>query len=143
MQALRVCVAGLHCLRATTLVLELGQYKVEPFVVAPADLAPPDPITPKLLPSVHLLWSPLIGALKVPIAQAMCQCSTLMRGKCVWWRSSWERGMAECTSAAFLCLERVVVLGVAFLSVLLLAPCFSSLPLCSLWYWSSASTQAP
>ena len=65
MQALSVCTAGLRCLRATTLALELDEYQVEPFVAKPADVTPPDPLTPKLLPSVHLLWTPLMGALKV------------------------------------------------------------------------------
>ncbi|GAB4823772.1 hypothetical protein N2152v2_010818 [Parachlorella kessleri] len=63
-QALSVCTAGLRCLRATTLALELDEYQVEPVVAKAADVAPPDPLTPKLLPSVHLLWMPLMGALK-------------------------------------------------------------------------------
>lgn len=29
------------------------------------DVAPPDPDTPRMLPSVHLAWAPLMGALQV------------------------------------------------------------------------------
>lgn len=64
-QALQVCSTGLRCLRATTLALELCERQVEPLVTRRGEVAPPDPLTPKLLPSVHLLWSPLTGALKV------------------------------------------------------------------------------
>lgn len=36
------------------------------------DVAPPDPNTPRMLPSVHLAWAPLMGALQVRTA---CHCS--------------------------------------------------------------------
>lgn len=60
-----MCVAGLRCLEATTLALELAEHRVEPYVRRRSEVLPPDPLTPKLLPSVHVLWSPLMGALKV------------------------------------------------------------------------------
>eukprot|EP00887_Chlorella_sp_A99_P000587 scaffold17.g587.t1 len=63
-QAHGVCAAALRVLRAATEAAELERSGIEALVARRGDVAPADPDPPRLLPSVHLLWSPLMGALK-------------------------------------------------------------------------------
>lgn len=69
-QALGVCLQALRVLQAATLTAELDQYQIQPLVRRRGDMTPADPEIPRLLPSVHLLWQPVIGALKVGRARA-------------------------------------------------------------------------
>jgi len=63
-QAINVCMSALQALKSATEIIELEEEKIEPFVKKQVDLHPPEPDVPRLLPSVHLFWAPLIGALK-------------------------------------------------------------------------------
>ena len=63
--AMRVGQVGLNALQATTKALDLYEQVIEPHTSKQEGVQPPPPDTPQLLPSVHIIWSPLIGALKV------------------------------------------------------------------------------
>lgn len=63
-QAFGVCTSSLQVLRLATEAAELFQYKIKPIVRCNGNVAPTDPDLPRLLPSVHLLWSPMMSALK-------------------------------------------------------------------------------
>lgn len=63
--ALRVGQVGLNALQATTKALDLYEQIIEPHTSKQEGVQPPPPDTPQLLPSVHAIWSPLVGALKV------------------------------------------------------------------------------
>lgn len=63
-QAVTVCMSALQALKSATEIIELEEEKIEPFVKKQVDLQPPEPDVPRLLPSVHLFWAPLVGALK-------------------------------------------------------------------------------
>ena len=61
---------GLNALQATSNALDLYEQVIEPHTNKQEGVQPPPPDTPQMLPSVHAIWSPLMGALKV----ALCIC---------------------------------------------------------------------
>jgi hypothetical protein len=65
-QALHVCTLALRTLHDTTAALRCHSDRISPVLwVSPGAVEPFEPEAPVLLPSVHLFWSPLVGALKV------------------------------------------------------------------------------
>ena len=63
--AIEVSVTSLRALQATSAVLDALEYRIEPCIRKKDAVAPLPPETPQLLPAVHLLWAPLLVALKV------------------------------------------------------------------------------
>lgn len=66
--ALKVGQAGLQALQATSAALDLYEQIIEPHTSKQEGVQPVPPDTPQMLPSVHAIWSPLIGALQVGLA---------------------------------------------------------------------------
>ena len=66
--ALKVGQAGLQALQATSAALDLYEQIIEPHTSKQEGVQPVPPDTPQMLPSIHAIWSPLIGALKVGAA---------------------------------------------------------------------------
>ena len=63
-QAMKACIEALQSLSTATKAVELYSKAIEPRVIPPGGVLSPSESTPAtLLPSVHLLWSPLLGAL--------------------------------------------------------------------------------
>ena len=69
--ALELCCRALHTLAATTAGLDVLEDVLWPGVEANGNLEAPPPTTPKLLPSVHLFWAPLMSALQVVPTQTL------------------------------------------------------------------------
>lgn len=63
--ALKVGHMGLKALQATSKALDLYEQVIEPHTSKQDGVQPPPPDTPQLLPSLHAIWSPLMGALQV------------------------------------------------------------------------------
>ncbi|KAK9861028.1 hypothetical protein WJX84_011670 [Apatococcus fuscideae] len=62
--AMELCCRALHTLAATIASLDVLEDVLWPGVEATGNLEAPPPTTPKLLPSVHLFWAPLMAALQ-------------------------------------------------------------------------------
>ncbi|KAK9867939.1 hypothetical protein WJX84_006608 [Apatococcus fuscideae] len=62
--AMDLCCRALHTLAATTAALDVLEDVLWPGVEADGNLEAPPPTTPKLLPSVHIFWAPLMAALQ-------------------------------------------------------------------------------
>ena len=86
--------AALRALRATSAVADVTEQRIEPLVRGRAAVGPVPPETPKLLPVVHILWAPLMHALKVRAFPALLPSST-RAGRC----SAGEHAV----TVAFLC----------------------------------------
>ncbi len=56
---------ALRALHATTAALDLYEQVITPVTSKQEGVGPPPPDTPQLLPSVHAIWGPLVGALRV------------------------------------------------------------------------------
>ena len=69
--AMELCCRALHTLTATTASLDVLEDVLWPGVEAKGNLEAPPPTTPKLLPSVHLFWAPLLAALQVIPTQTL------------------------------------------------------------------------
>ena len=69
--AMDLCCRALHTLKATTASLDVLEDVLWPGVEKRGQLDAPPPTTPKLLPSVHLFWAPLVAALQVILAIPM------------------------------------------------------------------------
>ena len=63
--ALKVGHAALRALHSTTAALELYENVISPVISQQEGVQPTPPDTPPMLPSVHMLWGPLVGALRV------------------------------------------------------------------------------
>lgn len=65
--ALKVGHAALRALHSTTAALDLYEQVIIPVTSKQEGVQPPPPDTPHMLPSVHVLWGALVGALRVSI----------------------------------------------------------------------------
>ena len=65
--ALKVGHGALRALHSTTAALDLYEQVISPVTSKQEGVRPPPPDTPQLLPSVHVLWGALVGALKVSL----------------------------------------------------------------------------
>jgi hypothetical protein len=75
-QSLGVVAGALRALAAVTEAAELDVNQIQLLTRRRTDVAPPDPDTPRMLPSVHLAWAPLLGALqdwRVSVVEAALQ----------------------------------------------------------------------
>ncbi|KAL4440079.1 hypothetical protein ABPG75_003080 [Micractinium tetrahymenae] len=63
-QSFGVCTEALRALAATTEAVELETDKIQVLTRRRTEVAGPDPEAPRMLPSVHLAWAPLMGALQ-------------------------------------------------------------------------------
>ena len=67
--AVPVLVQSLRVLRATTSAMKLAEQQIEPCVRPRSATEPVLPDVPKVLPALHLAWSPLMAVLKVMAVQ--------------------------------------------------------------------------
>ena len=74
--ASKVGLIALKALHSTTAALELYENVLTPISSKQAGVGPPPPETPQMLPSVHAMWGPLVGALKVSVANVACHAGT-------------------------------------------------------------------
>jgi len=63
--AMEVSDAALRTLASTSATLDIQEQRITPLVKPGDTVQPVQPETPRLLPSVHSLWAPLVQALKV------------------------------------------------------------------------------
>ena len=63
--ALKVGHVALRALHSTTAALDLYEQVIVPVTSKQEGVQPPPPDTPQMLPSVHILWGSLVGALRV------------------------------------------------------------------------------
>ena len=63
--AMEVCVWGLSALQNTTAALDLFEQVITPHLAREDAIQPVQPDTPKMLPSVHVMWGFLVTALQV------------------------------------------------------------------------------
>ena len=63
--AMEVCVWGLSALQDTTAALDLFEQVITPHLAREDAIQPVQPDTPKMLPSVHVMWGFLVTALQV------------------------------------------------------------------------------
>ena len=68
--AVSVLVQSLSVLRATTTALTVAEQQIEPCVQPRSASEPVLPDVPKVLPALHLAWSPCMAVLKVRIIKA-------------------------------------------------------------------------
>ncbi|KAL0049229.1 hypothetical protein WJX82_009193 [Trebouxia sp. C0006] len=62
--ASKVGLVALKTLHATTAALDLYEQVITPVTSKQEEIGPPPPDTPQLLPIVHAMWGPLVGALR-------------------------------------------------------------------------------
>ena len=67
--AVPVLVQSLRVLRATTSAMQLAEQQIEPCVRPRSATEPVLPDVPKVLPALHLAWTPLMAVLKVMAVQ--------------------------------------------------------------------------
>ncbi|DBA77508.1 hypothetical protein WJX77_009976 [Trebouxia sp. C0004] len=75
--ASKVGLVALKALHATTAALDLYEQVITPVTSKQEGVGPPPPDTPQLLPSVHAIWGPLVGALRndrPALVQAAMEC---------------------------------------------------------------------
>ncbi|DBA68248.1 TPA: hypothetical protein ACH3X2_013864 [Trebouxia sp. C0005] len=75
--ASKVGLVALKALHATTAALDLYEQAITPVTSKKEGVGPPPSDTPQLLPSVHAIWGPLIGALRndrPALVQAAMEC---------------------------------------------------------------------
>ncbi len=65
--ASKVGLVALRALHSTTAALDLYEQVISPITSKQEGVGPPPPDTPQLLPSVHAIWGPLVGALRVSL----------------------------------------------------------------------------
>ena len=70
--ATKVGLTALKALHSITAALELYENVLTPISSKQEGVGPPAPDTPQMLPSVHAMWGPLMGALKVGISNFAC-----------------------------------------------------------------------
>lgn len=63
--ALKVGHVAIRALHSTTAALDLYEQVISPVTNKQKGVQPPPPDTPQMLPSVHILWGALAGALRV------------------------------------------------------------------------------
>lgn len=70
--ALKVGHVALRALHSTTSALDLYEQVITPVTSKQEGVQPPPPDTPQMLPSVHVLWGALVGALRVRLLLRPC-----------------------------------------------------------------------
>jgi hypothetical protein len=76
---MEVSEAALRTLAATTAAMDVQEQRVTPLVKPRDSVQPVQPETPQLLPCVHVLWAPLVHALKVST------CTLRQRSSLLFW----------------------------------------------------------
>ncbi len=75
--AVEVCVWGLSALQNTTAALDLFEQVITPHLKREDAIRPVEPDTPKMLPSVHVMWGFLVTALQVLNCCSSPQCISM------------------------------------------------------------------